>query len=335
MQIRREYTHIASKDRQSQISSSKMPDLESAFISDAEGKCYTVAQAIERWLLSKYARPQSRNTTTAYREIITSLRSFLLEQGLDLDRPAPEIVNALQRWAHLRSDARKHQGYVSPSTYNQRMAAISSFYQWAIEKGIYQGSDPARQMSRVPVQKYAKARALNPQQIALKLRDIDRTTPRGLRDYALLQVALNTGRSLQELASLNWGCLSIENGIVTLTFQRCKGGKPLSEKLDIRLSKVLLIYLHIIYNGDLDALESHTPIWVSFSDRNYHQGIGPQTIADICKARLGVSTVHSLRHTFALAMEQQGAETHIIQERLGTASVAETDRYLACLKMCP
>ena len=308
------------------------PEPEPATFVDGEGRRYTLIETIDLWLLSKYALTQSKCTTLTYREIITSLHLFLLEQGLDLDRPATEIVLSLQHWASLRSDARKHRGSVSLATYNQRIAAISSFYRWAIEKGMYKGSNPASQLSRVPVQKYAKSHALNPQQVATKLRDIDRTTPRGLRDYTLLQVALNTGRSLQELASLSWGCLYIENEIVTLTFQRCKGGKTLYDRLDIRLSKALLTYLHTIYGEQLKQLGPQTPIWVSFSARNYNQGIGPQTIADICKNRLGFSTVHSLRHTFAIAMEQQGAGVTTIQERLGNASTTETDRYLAHLR---
>lgn len=332
MQARHEYTHAVSANTNSQLPLSTGPTLEPATALDAEGRQYTIAEAIDLWLLSKYALTQSDCTTMAYREIITSLHLFLLGEGLELDRPATEIIISIQSWANLRSDARKHRGDVSLSTYNQRIAAISSFYQWAIENGMYKGNNPARQLSRASVQKYSNSCAPNPQQIAMKLRDIDRTTPRGLRDYTLLQVALNTGRSLQELASLNWSCLYIENGIMTLTFQRCKGGKTLHDKLDIRLSKALLIYLHTIYGEQLDDLEPQAPIWVSFSDRNCNQGIGPQTIADICKNHLGFSTVHSLRHTFAIAMEQQGAGTSTIQERLGNASATETDRYLARLR---
>jgi integrase len=332
MQARHEYTRAVSANINSRIPLSTHPKPEPATVLDAEGRYCTITQAIDLWLQSKYAITQSRCTIMAYKEIITSLHLFLLEQGLDLDRPATEIVIYIQSWASLRSDARKHRGGVSPSTYNQRIAAISSFYQWAIEKGLYQGSNPAKQLSRVHVQKYSESRAQNPQQIAMKLRDIDRTTPRGLRDYTLLQVALNTGRSLQELASLSWGCLHIENGIVTLTIQHCRGGKTLYDRLDIRLSKALLVYLRTIYGEQLDKLEPQAPIWVSFSDRNYNQGIGPQTIADICKNRLGFSTVRSLRHTFAIAMEQQGAGASIIQERLGNASATETDRYLARLR---
>lgn len=292
----------------------------------------SAALAIELWLLDKYALTQSKCTTTTYRDILTSLHAYLQARGLKLDQPVVTLAAHIQTWAGLRTSTSKRQGSVAPATYNQRIAAVSSFYQWAIESGMYTDKNPTEQVSRAQIKKYAKSRALDPQVIRMKLKNIDLQTPQGLRDYVLLQVALNTGHSLHELASLTWRCVHIENSLVTLTFERCKGGKTLYDTLDTRLSHTLLTYLYTIYGTQLEKLAPDTPIWVSFSDRNYNQAIGPQTIADICEKRLGVSTVHVLRHTFALAMEQQGAQLRTIQERLGRTSLSDTDTYLSRLK---
>jgi site-specific recombinase XerD len=141
--------------------------------------------AIELWLLDKYALTQSKCTVATYRDILLSLRPYLQERRLDLDSTASELASTIQLWASLRVSGSKRQGSVAPSTYNQRIAAVSSFYRWAIEKGTYTGDNPADQLARASVQKYANARALNPQQVSVKLKDIDRSTPRGLRDYML------------------------------------------------------------------------------------------------------------------------------------------------------
>lgn len=291
-----------------------------------------LALTIEEWLLDKYALTQSKCTETAYRDIIISLRTYLQEKGLDLDGSANEIASNIQTWASLRASGSKRQGNVAPSTYNQRIAAVSSFYRYAIEKGVYPDRNPTGGLARASVQKYAHAGALNAQQVSVRLKSIDRSTPRGLRDYTLLQVALNTGHSVQELASLTWRNVSIEDEIVTLTFERCKGGKTMYSSLDVQLSKTLLIYLHTIYGKQLDILAPSTPLWVSFSDRTYGQAIGSQTIADICESHLGVSTVHTLRHTFAFTMNQLGAETGTIQEQLGHKSRTTTNGCLNRLK---
>lgn len=290
------------------------------------------ALAIELWLLDKYALSQSTCTVSTYRDILTSLHIYLQARGFTLDQPVVTLATHIQTWARQRTDASKSQEGVAPSTYNQRIAAVSSFYQWAIQSGMYTGKNPTEQISRAQIKKYARSCALDPQILRTKLKEIDRQTPQGLRDFVLLQVALNTGHSLQELASLTWRCVQIENGSVTLTFERCKGGKILEDTLDSRLSQTFITYLHTIYGLQLHKLAPATPIWVSFSDRNYYRAIGPQTIADICEKHLGISTVHALRHTFALAMEQQGAHIDTIQERLGRASYSDTHTYLNRLK---
>lgn len=332
MQVLQESAAGVSPSMHSKAPESGQSQQDYAIVSNTKEQFDIATQAIERWLLNKYALTKSRCTAATYREILTSLRAYLLAQGLDLNSPGPDIASHIQIWAGRRSSSRERRGSVAPSTYNQRIAAVSSFYQWAIESGIYKGENPTRQLSRIPVQKYAKSRALNPRQVGVKLKDIDQTTLRGLRDYTLLQVALNTGRSAQELASLTRGCVHIENEIVTLIFARCKGGKTLYDTLDARLSKIVSHYLRAVYGPQLETVEPLAPVWVSLSDRNYKQGIGPQTIADICESCLGVSTVQTLRHTFTIAMAQQGAGTHTIQERLGRASVIDTDKYLSRLK---
>jgi integrase len=126
--------------------------------------------------------------------------------------------------------------------------------------------------------------------------------------------------------------VSLDGDCVTLTFERCKGGKTLYSVLDVHLSKALLAYLRTIYGEQLDTLSPYAPLWMSFSDRSYGQAIGSQTIADICESHLGISTVHTLRHTFALTMDQLGAETSTIQGQLGHESRAATNSYLSSLK---
>jgi site-specific recombinase XerD len=301
--------------------------------SDTKKNTDYIASSIKRWLRDKYSLTQSKCTEETYGETLISLRAYLQERGRDLDGVAVDITPYIQAWASQRAPTSKRQGDVAPSTYNQRIAAASSFYSWSIKHGIYTGNNPAAQLTRAAVQKYAKARVLDPQQVRTKLKNIDRSTPRGLRDYVLLQVTLNTGRSTREMASLLWRCIHIDdNELVTLTFERCKGGKTMQDVLDPRLSKVLLTYLRTIYGEQLDILAPHRPIWVSFSDRTYGQAIGSQTIADICENHLGISTVHTLRHTFALTMEDLGAQTSSIQERLGYESLAATGDYLARLR---
>ncbi|GCE14907.1 tyrosine-type recombinase/integrase [Tengunoibacter tsumagoiensis] len=290
-------------------------------------------QAIHLWLFDKYALSKSALTETLYGKTLQSLRAYLQERQLDLDSPLAQLIPALQTWVYLRTSLSQQQGKVAPSTSNQRIAAISSFYDWMITYGWYQENNPAEQLARSPVQKYTKAQPLTPQEVRNKLKKINRSTPRGLRDYVLLQVAVNTGRSAKELTSLVWQCVEINaDDTVTLLFTDPRAKNALYNVLDSRLSQLFLHYLQTIYPFPLENLDPHAPIWISFSDRTYGQRIGAQTIADICEAHLGVSSVKSLRYTFAMTLEDLGAPVTFIQEELGHANIASTKDYLSRLK---
>lgn len=291
-----------------------------------------IACTIENWLLQNYPPTAHEATPVIYRKILTSLRAYLRARDLDLDSPAHQLRSQIATWATLRTPGSKRQGSVAPATYNQRIAAVNGFYTWAGTHNHATWSNPTEELSRNSIRKYAGSKALDIHQIRGKLQQIDRNTPRGQRDYTLLQIALNTGRSSRELASLTLGSLLFQGQNIILAFTGGRGGKILYDTLDIRLSQILLDYLRTIYSEYLEDLDTEMPVWVSFSDRTYGQAIGPQTIADICETHLGVTRIQKLRHTFAFTMDQLGAPLDLIQTRLGHESRVTTSAYLASLK---
>jgi site-specific recombinase XerD len=292
----------------------------------------TLSGVVDAWLFYSYPYASSESTPNIYRKILTSLRVYLRSQGLDLNSPQNQLTPQIQTWANLRTSGSKWQGEVAPATYNQRIAAINGFYIWAAQSGIYTDANPVEQFGRQAVRKYAGSSALDVEQVRHRLQKIDCSTTRGLRDYILLQVALNTGRSARELANLTWGSLSFQGENVTLAFEGKRGGKVMYDTLDGRLSHMLFDYLRAIYSEPLTDLSPQVPIWISFSARTYRRAIGQQTIADICETHLGISQIQKLRHTFAFTMDQLGAPTEIIQARLGHESRSTTDTYLSSLK---
>lgn len=288
--------------------------------------------AIEAWLQQSYPPGSGETTAAIYRKILVSFGLYLQARGLNVRSPASQLTPHIQTWVGLRTAASRRQGHVAHSTYNQRIAALRSFYAWMGKHAGADGSNPVERLRRVNVDKYASVRPLDARQVAVRLRAIDRSTVRGQRDYALLQVALNTGRSARELAGLTWGNLSFDGEHVTLVFQGGRSKRVLCDQLDSRLSQVLLTYLQTVYGQDLASLDLQAPIWVSFSDRTAGQAIGQQTIADICATHLGISQFQRLRDTFALTMDQLGAQIETIQNCLDHANRATTGTYLANLK---
>ena len=282
--------------------------------------------AIAGWLDEKGGRSNSRETRLAYTATITQFRAAVMAEGLDLDADPTLLTVLIQAWAG--------RGQPRPATYNRRLAILSSFYRYAIQKSLFGDTNPVQKVARRAVQAYAGAEALEPAAVKRRLQAIDRSTVVGLRDYVLLAVALQTGRRVSELAGLRWRAVQRRNdGRLKLTWERCKGGKVMHDTLPLALSRTLLGYLQQVYGAKLGNIAPDAGIWLS-SSRNQSNGkpLTIQTIADICEKHLGTSKVHATRHTFARTMEDAGAKVSEIQARLGHESLATTGRYLAALQ---
>jgi integrase len=281
--------------------------------------------AITAWLHAKKGRSGSTKTETAYRTTLDGFRAACRAARTDLDGDVAALALLAQAWAAA--------GDVAAATFNQRLAIVSSFYAFAAKRGLLAIANPIAQVDRRPVQSYAGARSLNYADIRAKLKAIDRTTEAGARNYALITVALQTGRRLSELAGLTWGDLAIHGTQITVTWTRCKGGKIMHDTLPPATAKPLAAWLHRYYGAALGSLPGDAPVWVALA-RNGSRGnaMTIQAIADVVEKHLGTSKVHSLRHTFARAMEDAGAKVSDIQGRLGHSSLATTGRYLQALK---
>lgn len=295
-------------------------------IDDAQAQQAQIDQIVAAWLAVKEGRSSSANTRRAYRGTLASFRDHLRDLGRDLDSPTGVIVAQVQEWAA--------QGDPSPATYNQRCAIVSSFYRYCAQHNLLPDQCPTDlgRAARRTVQEYGKAETLTPAEAREQLAGIDRTTQVGQRDYALLRLALSTGRRLAEVAGLRWRDVRIRGDQVRVTFRRCKGNKQMVDTLPAGVGAALLTWLHHYYGSDLARLPADAPIWPSLS----HNGTGGKPLSvvalqRICEQHMGCH-FHALRHTFARSLEDAGAKVSDIQAQLGHSSLATTGRYLAALK---
>lgn len=279
--------------------------------------------AVQVWLNAKASRTGSLKTLRAYEDTITRFRWALQRVGLDLGADTARVADVAQAWVSQPWDARRQS--VTANTVNQRLAILSSFYSFAIKRRILRES-PLGLVDRKPVQGYAGARPVS--DVAERMAEIDRETLIGKRDYALLAVALYTGRRLSEMAHMRCGDIEWTHSQATITF-RAKGGKVMHDTLPTSMSQALLDHLTTVHGPTPDP---ETVIWVSLAHNSFCHPISLQGIADIYQKRLGVSKVHSSRHTFAVNMERAGATVSEIQARLGHSNLATTSRYLTELK---
>jgi integrase/recombinase XerC len=291
-----------------------------------DGSGSNLELALAAWLDAKRRRSNSKYTERDYSMIIDAFREALAQVQLDLDSDTVAVATVAQVWA-----ARGIEGDLAAATHNKRLAIVSSFYSFARKRGLLHVENPISRVDRRPVQQYAMADAMTPDEVRSGLEAIDRTDLAGKRDYVVLSVALITGRRLGEIAGLRWGDVRLgRNNAVTLQF-KAKGAKIMRDALPQTVSRTLLEYLQAVHNCDIRSLASDAPLWVSLSRQNYGAALHSNWLERIARRRLGVN-FHALRHTFARTLEDAGAKVSDIQARLGHESLNTTGRYLAALR---
>jgi integrase/recombinase XerC len=285
-----------------------------------------IALALVAWLEAKRKRSNSKYTERDYVAIMSSFQAALAQVGLDLDSDPTAVAMVAQAWA-----GQGETKYLAAASHNKRLGVISSFYTFARKRGLLVIDNPIQRVDRRPVQDYAKADALTPDEVRSGLEAIDRSDLAGKRDYVVLSVALITGRRLSEIAGLRWGDVRLgRNNAVTLQF-KAKGAKIMRDALPGAVSRTLIDYLQAVYERDVRSLPADAPLWVSLSRQNYGAALHSNWLERIARRRLAVN-FHALRHTFARTLEDAGAKVSDIQARLGHESLNTTGRYLAALR---
>src|SRR6266704_5360220 len=192
----------------------------------------TIDQMVAAWLHAKASLSHSQMTLDAYTDYMTAFRALLHQYGLDLDSEETVIAEYAQWWAEYSALGNP----ISSATHNSRIHTISSFYVYA-RKMRWLASNPMEMVEKRKVSHPHAARPLDKEQVSKALASIDRSTLLGKRDFAMLNLLLNTGRRVSEVKNLKCGDILLTGGTVTVTWQRCKGGKVMYDNIDLLVAK--------------------------------------------------------------------------------------------------
>lgn len=292
------------------------------------GSADPVEGAIGEWLDAKYQRSRSQRTRHIYKATLRAFRDALRTAGYDLTSDARYVAQYAERW--LREAIRPNKDDLSPATFNQRRAILSSFYTYLINHEMF-GTlvNPISRIGRATETGDHGARPINADVLMSKMADIDRRRDIGMRDYALIWAAVFTGRRASEIANMNLGDLSIDDRGVTIQFPRLKGDKRGENLMPYPLATALVSHLEIQDKGHWQEMPDSTPVWRSLSYHGLGERLTVRGISNVFLHHLGVSAIHSTRHTFAVVMYHKlKVPLDVIQRMLGHSSIAITERYI-------
>src|SRR6266568_403338 len=292
----------------------------------------SIEAIIGGWLDSKFTHSQSQKTIISYKDTLLKFRAFLFAMDRDLlyesGKFHAEIADAAQIFSKQRSPNSKHKGDLATATQAHRIAALSSFYQYAIRRGHLTGGNPIDAVERPVVEAYSESRALAPEDVAKRLEAIDVSMLSGLRDLALLAVLLSTGRRVSEVAKLTRKDVQQVGEQIKLSFRKTKGNKSISDLLEVEVSLILLEWLEANYQGRFMRMPATTPLWVDVHHKTRRDvPLGYHGFAGVCQKYLGTSKVHTTRGTFTILMIVAGAKLTDIQQRLQHSNAATTGIY--------
>jgi integrase/recombinase XerC len=280
------------------------------------------------WRLDEFCRSLTSLAPSTVEAYARDLRAFTTwATRLGLDDPAAVDRRTLRR--HLAYMATRGQARRSIA---RRASALRRYYGWLVRTGRLD-HDPSNGLS-APKGEARLPRVLRPDELRTLLRDSPgddgvRTdsTLDGLdavvrcRDDALLELLYGSGLRIAEATGLDVDELDLDRGRVVVWG---KGGKqrtvPLSDPTVTALRRWLA-------EGRERLAAVGTPAGAVFLNRRGRR-LTPRDARRILDRRAAEPThPHALRHTFATHLLDGGADLRVVQELLGHADVATTQRY--------
>lgn len=256
-----------------------------------------------------------KNTLNSYTRDLNQFQTWLMGTGVtDLKRVKKE--NIIEYITYMDSKGK------SPATITRSLASIRSFYHYLQQTGKIK-SNPAKAVSGIKVERKCPE-VLTNREVEVFLEQPKCVDEKGFRDHAMLELLYATGIRVSELIALD-----VKDVNLTIGFLRCAShSKERIIPLYATAVKALREYMTTI-RPRIIADDKQTALFVNMNgERMTRQGFWKiikhyQEKADIHKD----ITPHTLRHSFAVHLLENGADLRSIQEMLGHADISSTQIY--------
>ena len=260
-------------------------------------------------------RHKSLNTVESYKRDVTQYISYLDGTGVT-DISSTTKTTVLSYLLYLQKEGR------ASSTVSRTLASLRSYYLFMMQNGVVK-SNPTSNLEAPHVEKKIP-KILSGEEVELLLEQPKDCDNKGIRDKAMLELLYATGIRVSELINLD-----VSDVNVPMSFVRCKGGKkeriiPMGHQAKDALEN----YINNVRKYMVKD-ENETALFVNCSGaRLSRQGFWK--LIKYYQHIAGIETditPHTLRHSFAAHLLENGADLHSIQEMMGHADISSTQVY--------
>ncbi|OZB95459.1 site-specific tyrosine recombinase XerD [Paenibacillus sp. XY044] len=260
----------------------------------------------------------SSNTLESYTRDVRQFVGFIEERGLS---SADQVKRThIQMYLNLKKQER-----LAPATLARKLVSVRSFFHYLIRESVIR-QDPSLGLDTPRLEK-KPPRVLSIGEVNRLLEAPDVSVPQGLRDKAMLELLYGTGLKVSELISLN-----VDDVNLDMHFLRCTSSAGKERVLPINGISAGAVRQYL--TGMRDPLVRET----SSDDRGLFLNLtgsrltrqGFWKVLKKYAADAGIEgeiTPHTLRHSFAAHLLENGADMRSVQEMLGHADMATTQMY--------
>jgi integrase/recombinase XerC len=263
----------------------------------------------------RFERNASPHTLDAYRRNLLQFYAHMQETGVPFSRIDNMVIRSYM--------ARLYHKEEKKSTIARKLAALRSFFQFCMQKKWLK-DNPAKVVA-TPKQDKPVPSFLSEEEMASLLDVPDTRRPLDLRDKALLEMLYATGLRVSELVGLDLEDVNFEERLLRVR------GKGKKERL-VPYGRAAEDSLHAYFRVRPSLAQGRigdTAVFLNYRGER----LSTRSVQRIVRACIRQTALkrrispHSLRHSFASHLLSRGADLRSIQELLGHASLATTQKY--------
>jgi integrase/recombinase XerC len=263
----------------------------------------------------QYERNASPHTLDAYRRNLLQFYAHMQETGVSFSRIDNMAIRSFLAVLYRKQEKK--------STIACKLAALRSFFQFCVQKKWLK-DNPAKVVATPRQDKHVPS-FLSEEEMAALLDVPDTRRPLDLRDKALLELLYATGLRVSELVGLDWEDINFEERLLRV---RGKGKKERLVPYGRSAENSLYAYFRVRPALSQDRVDE-TAVFLNYRG----QRLSARSVQRIVRFYIQQTALkrkispHSLRHSFASHLLSRGADLRSIQELLGHASLATTQKY--------
>ncbi len=264
-----------------------------------------------------YEKGLSSNSREAYRRDLNKLQAFLVSSGRRVDSAqlSKQDIMAFLTWQLDKGAAH--------STIARSLSSIKGFFKFLIIEGVVT-HNAALDLENPRIKRHLP-RVLTVAEVDRLMETPQVSLPRGLRDRAMLELMYGTGIRVSEMLALEVTDINLTAG-----FLRCLGKGRKERIVPVNGSALRWVDRYLSHGRPLLIKKNaqRTLFLNARGNAMTRQGFFKILGAYAQKAELDKDiTPHTLRHSFATHLLENGADLRTVQEMLGHADISTTQIY--------